>query len=109
MRRIPISAVILCAFALLTTSCRQGAQAYVTKGNQLFAAGKNDEANLNFRKAIQRDQRFGEAYYRLALVELKTGKARDAYGALTTANTLLPDRIDVKVARGSLAGVLRQR
>lgn len=102
MRRIAISAVLLCAFAILTTSCRQSAQGYVTKGNQLFAAGKNDEAALNFRKAIQKDQRFGEAYYRLALVELKTGKAREAYEALTTANALLPDRTDVRVALADL-------
>src|SRR5882762_3343817 len=97
MKKIAAPAALVCALVLVTTSCRQSAQGYLAKGNQLFAAGKNYEAILNFRKAIQKDQRFGEAYYQLGLVELKAGKPREAYAALTGAATLLPDRTDVKV------------
>src|SRR6266849_849172 len=102
MRRTATPLVLLFCLAVLTTSCQQSAQGYLTKGNQLFAAGKNEDAILNFKKAIQKDQRLGEAYYRLALAELKAGKPRDAYAALSSANNLLPDRSDVKVTLADL-------
>ena len=87
--------VILCAGGLV--SCRQSPQEYVAKGNSFDAAGKYDDAIINYKKAIQRDGKFGEAYYRLALTEMKVAKTRDAYDALLNANNLLPDRTDVKV------------
>jgi tetratricopeptide (TPR) repeat protein len=102
MRRSPAAVVLLCGLAMLTTSCRQSAQGYLAKGNQFFASGKTDDAILNFKKAIQKDQRFGEAHYRLALAELKAGQPRDAYAALSSANNLLPDRTDVKVTLADL-------
>ena len=70
--------------------------AYVAKGNTFFDAGKYDDAIINYKKALQRDGKFGEGYYRLGLAELKTGKTREAYAALNTASTLLPNRTDVK-------------
>ena len=100
--KIATPILILCAFALVITSCRQSAQGYLAKGNQLFAAGKDYEAILNFKKAIQKDQQFGEAFYRLGLTELKAGKPRDAYVALSRAATLLPYRTDVKVTLADL-------
>ena len=78
-------------------SCRQTPQQYVAKGDAFYEAGKLDDAIINYKKAIQRDAKFGEGYYRLGLAELKTGHSREAYGALTTASTLLPNRTDVKV------------
>jgi len=96
MKRIPVTAVVLCSLALLTQSCRTSPQRYLEKGNQLYAAGKNEEAILNYRKAIQGNAQFGEAHYRLALAELKTGNAGAAYPALAAANRLLPRRSEVK-------------
>ena len=100
MRGTIISVAMLGAF--VTASCRQGPQAYVSRANRLFDAGKTDEAILNYKKAIQRDAKFGEAYYRLALAELKITNAREAYAALVTADRLMPDRADVKVTLANL-------
>jgi len=90
-------AVIPVLLLMLLASCRQSPQEYVAKGNSFFSAGKYEDAIINYKKAIQRDPKFGEGYYRLGLVQLKTGKSRDAYAALSTASALLPDRTDVKV------------
>jgi tetratricopeptide (TPR) repeat protein len=90
-------AVIPVLLFVLLASCRQSPQQYLAKGNTFFAAGKYDDAIINYKKAIQRDPKFGEGYYRLGLAQLKTGKSRDAYAALNTSNALLPDRVDVKV------------
>src|SRR5580704_4636106 len=83
-------------------SCRQSPEQYVAKGNNFFTAGKYEDAIINYKKAIQRDPKFGEGYYRLGLAELKTGKGRDAYSALNSASILLPDRADVKVTLADL-------
>src|ERR1700733_15840627 len=81
----------------IMVSCRQTPQQYVARGNTFFKAGKYEDAIINYKKAIQRDPKFGEGYYRLGLAELKTGKSRDAYVAINTASGLLPDRADVQV------------
>src|SRR5580704_1945319 len=83
-------------------SCRQSPEQYVAKGNNFFTAGKYEDAIINYKKAIQRDPKFGDGYYRLGLAELKTGKGRDAYSALNSASILLPDRADVKVTLADL-------
>jgi tetratricopeptide (TPR) repeat protein len=83
--------------AWISVSCRQSPQQYVTKGNAFYDSGKYEDAIINYKKALQRNPKFGEGYYRLGLTELKTGKSRDAYVALSTASGLLPDRSDVKV------------
>jgi tetratricopeptide (TPR) repeat protein len=100
MSRRIFFALLLILTASTMVSCRQSPQDYVAKGNTLFDAGKYQDAILNYKKAIQKDSKFGEAYYRLGLAELKTDQVREAYGALSNANAFLPDRADVKVAFG---------
>src|ERR1700686_5076194 len=97
MSRTMFFTIPLVLSAGIVVSCRQSPQQYVDKGNTFFTAGKYDDAIINYKKAIQRDPKFGEGYYRLALAELKTGKGREAYAALNSASTLLPNRADVKV------------
>src|SRR5271155_6101846 len=97
MARTILLALPLILSAGIVVSCRQSPQQYVAKGNNFFKAGKYEDAIINYKKAIQRDPKFGEGYYRLGLAELKTGKSRDAYVAINTASGLLPDRADVQV------------
>ena len=49
---------------------------YITRGNQLFASGKYEDAVLNYRNAIKKDPKSGEAFYRLALALFRTNKSR---------------------------------
>jgi tetratricopeptide (TPR) repeat protein len=97
MSRTTFFTLSLVLSAGIMVSCRQTPQQYVARGNTFFKAGKYEDAILNYKKAIQRDPKFGEGYYRLGLAELKTGKSRDAYVAINTASGLLPDRADVQV------------
>jgi tetratricopeptide (TPR) repeat protein len=102
MSRTMFFTIPLVLSAGIMVSCRQSPQQYVDRGNTFFTAGKYDDAIINYKKAIQRDPKFGEGYYRLGLAELKTGKGREAYAALNSASTLLPDRADVKVSLADL-------
>lgn len=90
----------VCLFLLV--SCGRSPEAYLEKGNSYFTAGKYEEAALNYRKAVSKDARFGEAYYRLGLTALKTKDATEAYRALSSAVEILPQRADVKVSLADL-------
>ncbi|MCW5981299.1 MAG: tetratricopeptide repeat protein [Bryobacteraceae bacterium] len=63
-------------------------------GNKYFDAGKFKEASILYRKTIQKDRRYGEAYYRLALAELQLGRVAEAVAALERATELEPSNED---------------
>jgi tetratricopeptide (TPR) repeat protein len=96
-------ASVLILLALVSTACLRSPDYYVKKGNQLAAQGKYAEAELNYRNAIQKNGNYGEAYYQLALTDLKLGKVLDAYRTLARAVQLLPKRDDVKVKMADLS------
>jgi tetratricopeptide (TPR) repeat protein len=84
-------------------SCTRSPRAYLDRGNQLLDQGKDQEALLNYRKALQADPKLGEAHYRIALVELKNGKTAEAYQDLTAAVELSPDSNEFKTKLGEVA------
>jgi tetratricopeptide (TPR) repeat protein len=95
MNRVVCVCIFVASLAA-TSGCGVTKQAYLAKGNALFAAGKYADASLNFRKAIQKDPAFGEAYYRLGLASMKLGQGMFAYSALLHATELLPGNQDAQ-------------
>jgi len=95
----PGLAVIL---LLLLAGCSRNPHYYFDKANKLAADGKPDEALLMYRKAIQRDDNFGEAYYRMGSLLWRVHRGQEAYAVLLRAVELLPDRADVKAKLGDL-------
>ena len=57
-------------------------------GKKYFDAGKYDDAIIMYKKAIQKEPKSGDAYYRLALAQLKAGKIPDAYQAFLSASAI---------------------
>lgn len=91
--------VCLCVLAvslMFWCGCGASKQSLVAKGNQLFAAGKYQEAELNYRAAIQKDPLYGEAYLGLALTSVKLNQARTAWSASLRAAQLLPGNVEAK-------------
>ena len=82
---------------LLTAGCSRSAGYYVQKGNQLFTAGRDTDAILNFRKAIQKDPQSGQAYFRMGLALERQSNFREAYTALQQAVRLLPGSEEAKI------------
>lgn len=86
---------------LLLASCSSDpkvqAQRYVDNGKKFFDKAKYKEAAIMYKKALTKDQRFGEAYYRLGLTDLKLGALGEAVGMLRRAVELQPDNMDAKV------------
>src|ERR1700733_10108226 len=95
MTRVVCLSVLVVSIVALS-GCSATKQSYVAKGNKLFAAGKYQDATLNYRAAIQKDAGYGEAYYRLGLAAIKLDSAREAYDALFRAVQLLPANTEVK-------------
>jgi tetratricopeptide (TPR) repeat protein len=84
------------------TACIATKQTYLSRGNKFYEAGKYADASLNYQKAIQKDPRFGEAYYRLGLAAIKQNDGSKAYDALYRAVQLLPNRPEVAVELGDV-------
>src|SRR5258708_2066743 len=74
---------------------------YLQNGNKYFDKGKYKEASIMYRTALQKDQKFGEAYYRMALTQLKMEQPFAAIQSLRRAVELLkpqqPERMDARV------------
>lgn len=96
-----ISKGLVCsvAFALLfMAGCSRDPEkvkvAYVERGNEYFKNGKYKEASIMYKSALKKDLRYGEAYYRLGLAELRLGRYVDAVRSLRRAVELQPDNLD---------------
>jgi tetratricopeptide (TPR) repeat protein len=67
---------------------------YVESGNKYFDRGKYKEARIMYQNALKRDARYGEAYYRAALADLKLQRYADAVRSLQRAVELQPENLD---------------
>jgi len=95
-----ISVCIL--IAVFACGCSKSARSYIERGNQLYDAGKFEDAALNYRNAIKKDSQSGDAYYRLSLALIKLNQGVEAYQDLSRAVTLNPDNADAKVELATL-------
>lgn len=86
---------VVCLILVLFLSCASNPEAQKGKllatGNAYLERGKFREASLLFRRAIQVDRRYGEAYYRLGVAESSLGRYAEALRAFQRAVDLLPD------------------
>ena len=87
-------AVASIGFVSCTTDPEKKKKDHVDRGNKYFNSGKFKEASIMYRMALKVDQRYGEAYYRLALSELRNGRIMEAFGALKRAAELQPNNVD---------------
>ena len=93
--------LLMLLVVMLVASCNRDpkvqAERYLENGNKFFDKAKYKEASIMYRRALQKDLRFGEAYYRLALAELKLASYGDAVRALRRAVELQPKNTDAAV------------
>ncbi len=83
---------------LLGIACSRTPQAesqrLVENGNKFFGRTKYKEASIMYRRALAKDAKNGDAYYRLGLVSLKLQGWSDASRALRRAVDLQPNNAD---------------
>lgn len=94
MRFAPSIALVV-ATVLGTLGCSKDPEVakreFVASGDALVAEGKFQEAIVEYRNAIQRDARFGEARQKLAETYERVGDARNAAREYIRAADALPD------------------
>src|SRR6185437_4744833 len=86
--------IILALTALMLVSCSSDPnylkQKYLDSGNKYYEKKNLKAANIMYRKALEKDRRFGPAYYKLAVVDLDMGDISNAFQMLRRAVDLLP-------------------
>jgi putative PEP-CTERM system TPR-repeat lipoprotein len=75
-------------------------QQYLESGNRFFEQGKYKEAIVQYRNALQQDQRFGEARLKLAQAYTHVGDRRASLREWVRAADALPDDAGVQVSAG---------
>src|ERR1035441_7406892 len=93
MRSIRLIAVILAVLVGLASCSRDPnvvKKHYLESGNKYFDKGRYKEASIQYRNALKRDPKYGPAYYKLALVSLKTSDIGGAVSSLRRAVELIP-------------------
>src|SRR5215831_4064194 len=96
-RSLPFQLCFFLSLLVTTGGCRRGPESYLATGNSLFGWGRYADAAFNYEKAIRLNGKYGEAYFRLGLVQLKLGDRTEAYRTLARAVELLPRREDVRI------------
>src|ERR1039457_1564211 len=92
MRSIRLVAVILAVLVGLASCSRDPnvvKKHYLESGNKYFDKGRYKEASIQYRNALKRDPKYGAAYYKLALVSLKTSDIGGAVSSLRRAVELI--------------------
>jgi tetratricopeptide (TPR) repeat protein len=95
MPRLAISLPI-CAL-LFASACSQSPQRLVAAGDRYHDKQKYREASILYRKAIAKDKKYAEAYYREALNLLDQKKDADASRFLRRAVDLNPNNTDAEI------------
>lgn len=102
---IAVAACIL-PLALVLSSCDRDPKVarvkYVNNGNKYFAKGKYKEASIMYRRALQKDLRYGEAWYRLGLTNLRLQDYGEARKDFLRAMDLDPANLDAIVKTSDL-------
>lgn len=96
---------LLClALLLVLSSCSSSPERYVENGNKYFSKGKYKEASIMYRRALQKNPKFWQAWYRLGLTNLKLGNGTEAVRNLLRATDAseLPENLDAFVALGNV-------
>ncbi len=88
---------LICAsiFALATQSCQSG-DSLVAKGQAFQAEKKYQDAEIQFRRAIQKSPDLPQAHYSLAKVLVEQGKRPEALASFSRAFELDPKSPDIQ-------------
>ncbi|PWU08177.1 MAG: hypothetical protein C5B51_08220, partial [Terriglobia bacterium] len=92
MYSVRVLAVLVGVLALV--SCNRdpnvAKRRYLDSGNKYYDKGKFKEASIMYRNALQKDQRYGPAHYKLGLTYVRLGQLAPAVSSFRRAIELIP-------------------
>src|SRR5277367_4861964 len=90
----PLRFFALLCLALTFVNCSFDPQVvkkkYLESGNKYYDKGRYKEAQIMYKRALSKDPKYGEAYYKLAMTSLKLNQPFNALPALRRAAELMP-------------------
>jgi tetratricopeptide (TPR) repeat protein len=93
MRKFRVLAPVLIA-AVASVSCNSdpnvAKKKFLDLGNKYFDRGNYTAASIMYRRALEKDKRYGAAYYKLGLTDLKEKQLTQAVSNLRRAAELVP-------------------
>ncbi len=98
----PFLAALLILLAACNTDPKAAAKRYVANGNRYFARGQYKEASILYRRALAKDLRSPEAWYRLGLVNARLAELPEARKDFSRAMELDPENDDAMIQLGDL-------
>jgi len=93
MRRFrPIALVLAAVVALVSCNSDPNVakKKYLDLGNKYFDRGRYKDAGIMYKRALEKDRRYGEAYYKLGMASLKLMQLSPAVNSFRRAAELLP-------------------
>lgn len=81
---------------------------YFESGNRYFGEGKFKEAIVEYRNAVQQDQRYGEARLKLADAYVKENDPRNAFREYVRAADLLPSNLEAQTKAATFLMLAQQ-
>ena len=97
-----LPALLLILAAACTNDPKAAGKRYVANGNKYFARGQYKEASILYRRALAKDLRSPDAWYRLGLVNARLGELPEARKDFSRAMELDPGNLDAVVQLGDL-------
>ncbi|MBV8730950.1 MAG: tetratricopeptide repeat protein [Acidobacteriia bacterium] len=88
----------LIAIVATLAACNRSATHYVAVGDSFYQQGKYADAEINYRRALQKDGSNAAAWAGMGLTAVRLQKPADAYKNLSRATEMLPARDDLKIA-----------
>ncbi len=96
------AALCLIALAACNRDPRVVSRKYVDSGNKYFNKGKYKEASIMYRRALTKDMRYADAWYRLGLTNLKLRLPGEARRDFSRAMETDPGNIDAIAKLGDI-------
>src|SRR5678816_4174100 len=98
--------LLTAVFAAFTIACSKDPEVakreYVRSGDAYVAKKLYKEAVVEYRNAVQRDPRFGEARAKLADAYFQTGEVENAFREYIRAADLLPNDVTAQLKAGEM-------
>lgn len=91
--------ILLCCLAAVNVACSNEAakRRYFESGARYLESGRPADAIVEFRNAVDRDERWGQARFALAEAYAANGDPENAYQNYTRAADLMPDNAAAQV------------
>src|ERR1035438_6926352 len=100
--RLLVTALFLILLAACNRDPRVVSRKYVVSGNKYFDKGKYKEASIMYRRALTKDMRYADAWYRLGLTNMKLRIPGEARRNFSRAMEIDPSNTDAMVKLGDI-------